>query len=77
MCLAVVAVAAMLVVGRGSAMATEEEVAMAAVEEATMDGVGGVRLKVYLFFSMSHCPTRHGYNRRTRVASILATMILW
>jgi hypothetical protein len=34
MCLAVVAVAAMLVVGRGSATATVEEAAMAAAEEA-------------------------------------------
>jgi hypothetical protein len=34
MCLAVVVVAAMSVVGRGSATATVEEAAMAAVEEA-------------------------------------------
>jgi hypothetical protein len=34
MCLAVVAVAAMLVVGRGSATATVEEAVMAAAEEA-------------------------------------------
>ncbi len=41
MCLTVVAVAAMLVVGQGSAMATVEEAATAAGEEATMGGVGG------------------------------------
>ncbi len=41
MCLAVVAVAAMSVVGRGGATATVEEVATAAAEETTMGGVGG------------------------------------
>jgi hypothetical protein len=40
MCLAVVAVAAMSVVGRGSATAMVEEVATVAAEEATMSGVG-------------------------------------
>ncbi len=41
MCLAVVAVAVMSVVGRGSLMAMVEKVVTAAVEEVTMGGVGG------------------------------------
>jgi hypothetical protein len=49
MCLTVVAVAAMLVVGRGSTMARVEEVATAAAEEATMGGVGWGYVRVYLF----------------------------
>jgi hypothetical protein len=40
-CLAVVAVTAMSVVGRGSMTATVEEAATAAAEEAMMSGVGG------------------------------------
>jgi hypothetical protein len=40
MCLVVVAVAAMMVVGRGSAMAVEQEAATVAAEEATMSRVG-------------------------------------
>jgi hypothetical protein len=41
MCLAVVAVAAMSVVGWGSVMATVEEAATVTGEEVTMGGVGG------------------------------------
>ncbi len=40
MCLAVVAVAAMLVMGRGSTTAIIEEAVTAAAEEVTMGGVG-------------------------------------
>jgi hypothetical protein len=41
MCLAVMVVAAMSVVGRGSMVAKVEEVATATAEEVTMGGVGG------------------------------------
>jgi hypothetical protein len=57
MCLAVVAVVAMLVVGRGSAMARVEEAATAAVEEATMCGVGGAGLRVYLTWRNRRLPS--------------------
>ncbi len=45
----VVTVAAMLVVGQGSAMATVEEVATAAAKEAE-DGWGGQGLRVYSIY---------------------------
>jgi hypothetical protein len=50
MCLAVVAVAAMLVVGGVSATETVVEVATAAAEEAD-DGRGGWRLCSVIYFS--------------------------
>ncbi len=50
MCLAVVAVAAMLVVGGGSATATVEEAATEAAEEASV-GPGGWRLCSVFYFS--------------------------
>jgi hypothetical protein len=49
MCLAVVAVVAMSVVGQGSAAATVEEAATAAVEEVD-NGRGGQGLRVYSIY---------------------------
>ncbi len=50
MCVAVVAVAAMSVMGGGSVMATVEEAAMAAAEEAD-DWRGGWRLCSVFYFT--------------------------
>jgi hypothetical protein len=57
MCLAVVGVAAMSVVGQGSAMAMVEEAATAAAEEVMIGGVGGGYVRVYSTWRNQRLPS--------------------